>query len=135
MTFNEETVDNFRKDFEQAMVALQEKYQISISLGVITYYADRFTARLSVYNSQDEEDIAIAKFDANVWKFRDLGLEPGMYKRIFIGRDGERYALIGLNARATKNHLDIIHLDTGTRYSAGKGFLQKLTDSYYAEVK
>ena len=51
MTFNEETVDNFRKDFEQAMVALQEKYQISISLGVITYYADRFTARWSVYKS------------------------------------------------------------------------------------
>lgn len=58
-----------------------------------------------------------------------------MYKRIFVGIDGERYAILGLNARATKNQLEIVHLDSGTRYSAGRGFLKELTDSFYAEVK
>ena len=135
MIFSEETVDAFRKDFNEAMNALREKYDISISLGTITYFPDHFTGKLSVFNSQDDEAIAIAKFDANVWKFHDLGLQKGMYKRIFIGIDGERYALIGLNARATKNQLEIMHLETGTRYTAGKGFLKELTDFTYVEAK
>jgi hypothetical protein len=100
----------------------------------MSYDQTSFTARLSVYSGQDKEDVAIAKFDANVWKFADLGLKPGMYKRIFIGRDGERYALLGLNARASKNQMIILHLETGTRYSAGRGFLKELTENYYAEI-
>ena len=134
MIITGEMVDDFRKDFNQAMIALQKKYDVTISLGYITYDQTSFTGRLSVYSGQDKEDVAIAKFDANVWKFADIGLKPGMYKRIFIGLDGERYELLGLNARASKNQMDIIHLETGKRYAAGRGFLKELTDSYYAEV-
>jgi len=134
MIFTEEFLNDFRKDFNKAMDALREKYNITISLGSMSYDQTSFTARLSVYSGQDKEDVAIAKFDANVWKFADLGLKPGMYKRIFIGRDGERYALLGLNARASKNQMIILHLETGTRYSAGRGFLKELTENYYAEI-
>ena len=42
---------------------------------------------------------------------------------------------MGLNARATKNQLEIMHLETGARYTAGKGFLKELTDLTYAEAK
>ena len=134
MIFTEEVIVDFRKDFNAAMDALREKYNATISLGSISYDETSFSARLSVYSGRDKEDVAIAKFDANVWKFADLGLKPGMYKRIFIGRDGERYALLGLNARASKNQMIILHLETGQRYSAGRGFLKELTDSYYAEI-
>ncbi len=135
MVFTGEIVDEFREDFDRAMKSLEEKYGAKISLGAITYDMDHFTARLSVYNGQDEEEAAMSRFDANVWKFEDVGLKKGMYKRIFIGRDGQKYALLGLNVRATKNQLTILHLESGRHYCAGRGFIRELTDTTYVEVK
>ena len=127
-------LEEFRKDFNEAMEALQRKHNISISLGRITYEEERFSAKLSVNMTQDPEDIARANFDAEAWKFDDIGIHEGMYKRIYIGRDGKRYAIIGLKPRSYKQPIRSIGVEDGKHYMAGKGFIKEWTDVYYAEV-
>ena len=48
MIFTEEVIIDFRKDFNAAMDALREKYNVTISLGSISYDQTTFSARLSV---------------------------------------------------------------------------------------
>ncbi len=42
MNINPNELDRFRKDFIDAVAPLQDKYDITISLGKITYTADEF---------------------------------------------------------------------------------------------
>lgn len=133
MEITGEQLDAFRKDFDKAMVQLQDKYDVTISLGAITYEEERFSARVTVKNGQDPEEIARADFDADVYKFAHLGLGPGMYKRVFIGNNGERFAIVGFNTRAKKYPLEIIRIRDGSRRKAGEGFIKELVNEYYAE--
>lgn len=47
MEISGKTLDEFRKDFNDVMSVLQDKYDVSISLGPITYAEERFSAKLS----------------------------------------------------------------------------------------
>ncbi len=134
MIVTPEFLDEFRKDFDEAVEALREKYDISINLGSITYELERFSATLSVNMTRDPEDIARANFDAEAYKFQDLGITPGMYKRIFIGTDGKKYAVVALKPRSWKTPLRIVDVEDGESYKAYRDFVKKWTDSYYAEV-
>ncbi len=134
MIVTPEFLDEFRKDFDEAVEALREKYDISIDLGNITYYEERFSATLSVNMTRDREDIARANFDAEAFKFEDIGIAPGMYKRILIGRDGKKYAIVALKPRSWKTPLRLVDVEDGERYKAPRGFVDSWTDSYYAEV-
>ena len=44
MIITKDSIDDFRKDFEAAIEAIQEKYDVTVDLGNITYYPDRFPA-------------------------------------------------------------------------------------------
>ena len=55
MIFTEEVIVDFRKDFNAAMDALREKYNVTISLGSISYDETSFSVRLSVYSGRDKE--------------------------------------------------------------------------------
>ena len=72
--------------------------------------------------------------NADAWKFSDIGIQEGMYKRIYIGRDGKRYAIIALKPRSYKQPIQSIGLEDGKRYQCGKGFIREWTDMYYAET-
>ena len=102
MIVTPEFLDDFRKDFDNTVEMLRQKYDISIFLGPITYTNERFSATLNVNMTRDPEDIARANFDAEAWKFQDIGITEGMYKRIFIGRNGKRYAVVALRPRTYK---------------------------------
>ena len=93
MAINKETVEQFRADFNKAMEELEEKYDLTINLGTISYWKDHFTAQLEANAGRDPEQIARAAFDRNVWKVAEYGVKEGMYMRIFVGRDKRRYAL------------------------------------------
>ena len=77
---------------------------MTITLGHITYYEEYFSSRLKVVNGTDPETTAMINFDADVWKFEHLGLQPGMYKRIFKGVDGEMYFRLQPPRAQVSNH-------------------------------
>jgi hypothetical protein len=97
MEMNNSTLNSFRRDFKKAVLSLQEKYDVTISLGRISYNDEMFSAKLTVVNGQDPEEVTRHKFDTDVWKYDYPGLTPGMYNRVFLGTDGMRYAIQGFN--------------------------------------
>ncbi len=133
MEITGKTVDVFRRDFEKAVFDLQSKYDVTIELGNITYWQDRFSAKLSVKNGRDPEMIARADFDNTVWKYAHLGLTKGMYNRIFKGIDGRLYALRGFNVRAPKYPLIIMDIGDNRELRAGEGFIRELRNEYFTE--
>ncbi len=133
MNITADTVEDFRRDFNEAMKYLQDKYDITVSLGSITYWKDRFTAKLTVNNGQDEEMIARAEFDHNVWKFSHLGLTAGMYNRIFVGDNGEQYAIEGFKMKARRFPLEIINIRTGAHEKCTEDFIREWRNEYYVE--
>jgi len=54
MYMNGTNIDNFRKDFERAMVELEEKYAIKIEMGTITYTGTSFTCSLKAVNMTED---------------------------------------------------------------------------------
>ena len=134
MIVTEELLKEFRKDFAKAVECLQEKYDATISIGRITYNPEdnRFSTRMEVKNMRDKELLARADFDADVWKYEEYGLTRGMYGRVGLGCDGEKYAIIGFNTRAPKYPFKLIRLSDGQRTRSGTRFITEFYDEYYA---
>ena len=133
MNINPNELGKFRKDFLEAVAPLQDKYDITISLGNITYTADEFSGKMTVKNSRDKEEIERKDFDRDVWKYEHLGFEPGMYRRIFIGATGKRYAIIGFNTRSKKYPLRFVDISDGSVRRGSGGFVKEIANEYYAE--
>ncbi|MBR2528909.1 MAG: hypothetical protein IKE58_10630 [Blautia sp.] len=134
MEINKETLRAFREDFNQAVQSLQEKYDVTISLGSITFLEERFSAKLTVTNGRDPEDVARNEFDVDVWKFTHLGLKPGMYNRVFMGQDGQRYAIRGFNTRARKWPIKMMRISDGENRVCSEKFIKKFLDEYYVDI-
>ena len=134
MEMAKDTMRAFRKDFEEAMKPLERKYNISIELGTITYYEENFKASFTATNGVSKGDVERNKFDANVWKYKHLGLDKGMYNRLFIGGNARIYALQGFQTNARKYPLIILDVETGERGKAGERFIIRLLDDYYTDV-
>ena len=131
MNINPSTLRNFRRDFAEAMAALQEKYDVTISIGNISYNPNEFYTRLTIKNGRDKDMIARADFDRDVWRYEHLGLSEGMYNRIFIGRDGKTYALKGFNTRSPKYPLLVYRLEDGMTVRVPERMVENLKDEYY----
>ena len=134
MQVTKELLDAFEKDFMKAMGPLQEKYGVSVSLGRITYEEERFSARLTVNMASDPEDVARANFDAEAWKFEDIGIQPGMYRRIYRGADGREYAILELTPRARKYPIRSVCVQDGKFYRSGRKFIREWTDAWYSNI-
>lgn len=134
MEMNNETLRAFRKDFSEAVAGLQDKYGVKITLGGITYEQERFTTKMTVTNGRDNEEAERAAFDADVWKFEHLGLTKGMYKRVFIGRDGNRYAIAGFNTKAPKYPLIVIRISDGARVRVSERYIKEFVNEYFAQI-
>ncbi len=123
----------FCRDFMAAVASLEEKYDVTVLLGPISYNADGFSSRMEVKNSRDPETIARNDFDANVWKYEHLGFREGMYKRIFIGADGQRYAVTGFNTRAKRRAIFVTRVSDGQKFTTNESFVREITNEVYAE--
>lgn len=134
MEINNSNLYAFRDDFEQAMLSLQEKYDVTITMGRITYGDERFSAKITVVNGRDPEVVARNQFDADVWRFEHIGLEPGMYNRIFIAEDGKRYAIHGFNLKAKKWPIKTIRVSDGEPIVCNEYFIKEILDEYYTEA-
>ena len=131
MDINKATLHEFCADFKQATKVLEEKYQVSIHLGSISYEENRFSTKLTVKNGGSEEERARLDFDADVWRYQHIGLNKGMYHRIFIGCDGERYALEGFMTSAKKYPIIVTRIRDGQKIRVSEKFIRTLEDSYY----
>lgn len=131
MKMNQSEIAEFRKDFNRVMKELEEKYDITVSLGRITYSAEQFSARLTVDNSRDPETIARNNFDEEVWKYADIGLMPGMYRQVFVGKDRNRYAIEGFIPNARKNPLKIVRISDRKPFRAPRSFIDTVLNEKY----
>lgn len=121
MKISRETLREFREDFMAAIAPLEDKYDVTVKLGYISFNADEFSSKMR------------NDFDANVWKYEHLGGREGMYKRVFTGADGHRYAITGFNTRAKKRAILMIRVIDGVRFATSEGFVREVTDEIYAE--
>lgn len=131
MEITDSNLKQFRKDFAASVKSLEEKYGVTLSLGNITYSPEQFTTKLTVTNGRDIFSREENAFDANVWKYQHLGLKKGMYNQIFIGKDGKKYALRGLNTRAPRYPLLITRLEDGEHRKAGERFIREILNEKY----
>lgn len=134
MEITNETLYAFRDDFEKAMLPLQEKYGVTISMGRITYGDERFSAKITVTNGLDPEVVARNSFDAEVWRYEHLGLQKGMYNRVFEAEDGKLYAVQGFNPRAKKWPIKTVRISDGESRVCNERFIKAFRNEYYAEV-
>lgn len=130
MLINDKTLDGFVQDLYAALLPLQEKYGVSVQIGNISYTEERFSTKLTVTNGQDTDEIEKNNFDADVWRFAHLGLERGMFNRIFLAPDGSRLALRGFNTRAPKYPIIALRLSDGQKVRCKESHIHELTDEY-----
>ena len=133
MNINPNELARFRADFKKAVEDLQEKYDVTISLGPISYNEDEFSAKMTVDNGRDPEAIERKDFDKNVWKYEHLGFTKGMYRRIFLAANGGKYAIVGFNTRAKKYPLVVADIHDGKLLRASAGFVKAVLDEYYVQ--
>lgn len=133
MNINPNELDDFLIDLMKATVELEQKYDVTISVGRISYDQDEFTTRLTVKNGHDKEQIKRIDFDKNVWKYEYLGFTKGMYRRIFLAADGRRYAILGFNTRAKLYPLIVADILDGRIGKAPAGFVKDILNEYYVK--
>ena len=131
MNINNKTLHDFGNDLRDALAPLEDKYGVTIRFGNISYTEERFTTKLTVTNGQNIEDVERSSFDADVWKFGHLGLEKGMFNRIFLAPDGQKLAIRGFNTRSPKYPIIALRISDGQRLRCAPDQIAQLTDEYY----
>jgi hypothetical protein len=131
MNINNKTLHEFGNDLRDALAPLEDKYGVTIRFGNISYTEERFTTKLTVTNGQNIEDVERCSFDADVWKFGHLGLERGMFNRVFLTPDGQKLAIRGFNTRSSKYPIIALRISDGQRLRCAPDHIAQLTDEYY----
>ena len=88
----------FRKDFEDAVVGLEQKYGLTLSLGKITYSDTEFRTPLTATKVIEGKTSEQVQFEEHASLF---GLKPEDFGKTFTV-DGKEYKLIGLCPSAPK---------------------------------
>ena len=131
MHINDKTLHDFGIDLRAALAPLQEKYGVTIKMGNISYTEERFTTKLTVTNGQTPDEAERNAFDTDVWRYAHLGLERGMFNRIFLTPDGQRMAVRGFNTRSPKYPIIALRISDGQRIRCAEKHITELTDEYY----
>lgn len=123
----------FREDFTNEMKKLEEKYHITIKLGDIRYSEEDFTAKLTATN-QTAVKTPKEQFEEDAKYFRDFGVMPNMYGKIFRGMDSGLFRLVGLRPNARKNIFTVLRLEDGKQYVCDPFFLKLEKDDPYEKM-
>ena len=95
---NKQMIQDFRKDFTEAVKDLEKKYGVVIELGNIQYAADNFEAKLQVTEGEDQYDVNRKAFIRNCGAY---GLNQEDFDRRFTYKNKE-YVIIGINPNKRK---------------------------------
>lgn len=111
--FDKQTLDNFRIDFDSAMIDLQEKYGIRIKLGGINYTQTNFTSKITVdLVPEDGKSIDQANFE----KYCNLfGLKKEHYGHPVLLQDNTSAVIVGISITKRKYPV-IVKTKNGKRY-------------------
>lgn len=124
-----DTLNNFRKDFEEIAKSLERKYGFEIKLGNISYSSDgtSFEGKIHAVKVEEGKTGEQVKFEKECIRY---GFKVNDYKKEYIV-DNKKYLLVGFNTKATKNKYIIQDAKTGTKYNCDSGYLRlgKLTMS------
>ena len=120
-------IDEFRKDFKEAVAELEKKHGISISIGRVSYNAKKFTTKMEVIDSQPDEYGNVvsgeqANFNANCGH---VGLSPHHYGVVFTYGKSE-YKLVGIKPRNRKYPIIAENVVSGMRYKLTKDPLEDI---------
>lgn len=98
MKIDKQMLEQFRKDFQEAVKGLESKYGMVISLGRITYGYDEFVGKLEAKSGDDKDEVMKREFEQNC---ASVGLDPEDYGQVFT-QQGKEYKIIGLDLSKRK---------------------------------
>ena len=117
MDISNDSLQEFRRDFDTVAKALQEKYDVSISAKRITYEKSGFRFKVEVTNARPE-DAERVKFETNIrkygWKFPEI--DESSYNMEVWFPDCDDCNLIGISPRSKKYPILVRTQSTGKVY-------------------
>ncbi len=121
MKFTKKEFQVFRKDFEQAMAPVAEKYALNITAGNIQYNEDTFSMKVSCAKT-DAGNLAQKEFNTYCSL---LGFSPEDYGQEFVF-EGDKYMLAGLSVSSPKYPCICLRLDNQKRYKLTADTVKRL---------
>lgn len=121
MEMTKAMLKKFRDDFAQSVKELEKEYDVSISLGSISYSDTEFTSKVTVKSTSDvaqnkEIENKQKEFATYAMMF---GFKPEDYNREFIVQ-GKTFKLIGFNPNCRKNICRIMEISTGKLFKCSE---------------
>lgn len=117
-----ELLISFRTDFKEAVLALEDKYNITLDLKNISYTSNSFTTKLEAKVKGAELDIARTQWNNYCNKFflrrQDFGK--------IIEINNKKYKIVGLKPRARKKAIIIESTNTQERFVATPNTIRNL---------
>ncbi len=118
----------FRNDFNHAVAALKEKYDVDIKLGNITYDDVKFTTRLTVkVNTINGLDAEQVEFERRCQVF---GISKDAYLARFTS-GGKTFELNGFNLRARRMPIKATCINDFKNYKFTEELVKKLLPQKY----
>lgn len=132
MEINQTTLKEFRKDFQEAVKALEEKYGIVIQAKGITYEQSQFHFKVEVSNGNSYEDLCEQSFKQYASMF---GFSESDYMRTFKDHLGDEYMIVGLNPKKRKNVVVIKSTRTGNQYVCAPSYIPWIAEKYESRYR
>ena len=124
--FDKGNLPELRKDINEALKAIAEKHNISISLGKCSFTNQ--CAEFKLDASIITEDGVMTKEASDFLRCSfKYGLDDSDLFKVFKGNDGKDYKLVGANINARKAPLVIQDIVTGKEYKCMTGFIRPYT--------
>ncbi len=109
MVFNSNNLNNFRKDFSEAMKTLEVKYNVTVSLGKISYSDVSATGKCTIANKASVNGLELNAEDVENW---NLYSEMFGLKREWLGKtfnyDGATNTIIGIEPSRRKYPVKVL---------------------------
>lgn len=107
--------ESFRKETEQALKSIAEKYNANITTGKIKYTSDSFNLDLKVTKKEvNGKSYEQAEFEKNAFLY---GFDPEDYNKTFMSH-GKSFQLVGFNNKARTMPV-LAKCEDGKRYKFG----------------
>lgn len=127
MNMTKANLDSFRKDFNEAMKALNEKYDVDVHLKNIRYSDDSFTSKIEVQNrgeSGEKVDLTLKKLETAFCNYAYRYNLEGQLGAIFE-RGGSKYKIIGMKPRSKTMPIVVEKISDGSRYKYAASSIQE----------
>lgn len=125
MEINQNTLRQFREDYQQTVKTLEEKYGVVIQTRGITYSDNEFHFTTEVVNGKNKDDVRKTQFEHYCQRY---SLKKEDFMRNFEVR-GVTYQIVGIQPNKRKHPIMIKDVKTGKEYCCGTDFLPFMKQS------